>query len=130
MSEQVHIDWDEIREKAGPYPQAAYQFVRDGLAHTVRVIHGEGAPVTDAHPDHRHVTGQQLCMGLRDFAIHQYGMLARTVLDRWHIRRTDDFGRMVFAMIDAGLMRKSDQDTFEDFCGVFEFDEGFPSEPG
>jgi uncharacterized repeat protein (TIGR04138 family) len=71
------------------------------------------------------VTGPQLCLGLRDFAIQKYGMLARTVLERWGIRKTDDFGRIVFAMIEAGLMRKSDEDSESDFQGVFDFDEGF-----
>jgi uncharacterized repeat protein (TIGR04138 family) len=47
------------------------------------------------------------------------------VLERWGIHKTDDFGRIVFAMIDANLMRKSDEDAFEDFQRVFEFDEAF-----
>lgn len=128
MSEQSYIDWDAIRQNTGPYPQQAYHFVREGLAHTVRMVHGEGLPAGESAGEHRHVSGQQLCLGLRDFAIRQYGFLARTVLERWHIHRTDDFGRMVFAMIDAGLMRKSDRDALEDFVGVFDFDEAFPVE--
>jgi len=41
------------------------------------------------------------------------------------VHRTDDFGRMVFAMIDAGLLTKTPQDSFEDFRGVFDFGEAF-----
>ncbi len=43
----------------------------------------------------------------------------------WHVRRTEDFGRMVFAMIDAGCMKRSDEDSFDDFRAVFDFDEAF-----
>lgn len=110
---------------AGGFPPEAFQFVRDGLAHTVRMTHGDGA--AEPGDESRHVNGQQLCLGLKDYAVRRYGLLARTVLSRWGIQRTDDFGRIVFAMIEAGLMRKTAEDTLEDFCGVFEFDEAFGS---
>jgi len=126
VSEQMKLDWKSIRQKAGPYPQEAFQFVRDGLQHTVQKIHGQAADVPNASPGQdRHVSGQQLCLGLRDYALNRYGMLARTVLGRWGIHKTDDFGRIVFAMINANLMRKSDEDSFEDFQAVYEFDEAF-----
>ncbi len=125
VSDQALVDWKQVREKAGPFPPEAFQFVREGLAHTVRLIHGESGMVGDTEDETRHVSGQQLCMGLRDFAIVQFGGLARTVLGRWGVRRTDDFGRIVFAMIEAGLMRKTDEDTPEDFRCVYEFDEAF-----
>jgi uncharacterized repeat protein (TIGR04138 family) len=118
------IDWKSVCQKAGPYPQEAFQFVREGLQHTVKIVFGE---VKTDNAEDRHVTGQQLCLGLRDYALAKYGMLARTVLGRWGIQKTDDFGRIVFAMIDAGFMRKADSDSFEDFQGVFEFDESFAS---
>lgn len=125
MGEEVKINWKAIREKAGPYPPQAYEFIREGLAHTVSLVHGEKAAREMSEDENRHVSGQQLCFGLKDFAIKQYGMLARTVLARWGVQATDDFGRMVFAMIDAGLMRKTDEDNFDDFMGVFEFEEAF-----
>lgn len=127
MSEQA-VNWKRVRQIAGPYPDAAFKFVQDGLRHTAKVIHGEAAVIETPHgpvgPE-RHVNGAQLCLGLRDFAIQRYGMLARTVLERWGIRQTDDFGRIVFAMIEAGLMRKSDEDSFADFHAVFDFEEAF-----
>jgi len=69
------------------------------------------------------VSGQQLCLGLRDFAIKQYGLLAKTLLSRWNIKSTEDFGHIVYAMVDAGLMRKNDDDSLDDFRGVFDFDD-------
>ncbi len=124
MAEQT-IDWKRLRDVAGPYAPEAFDFVRLGLAHTARTVHGEGTLRDSTPDDRRHVTGQQLCLGLRDFAIQQYGMLARTVLNRWGVRRTDDFGRIVFAMIDLQLMRKAEQDSLEDFRAVYDFGEAF-----
>lgn len=126
MGEQASIDWKRIREKAGPYPLEAFAFVRDGLGHTSKMLHGEGAVSGPGIPTpERHVTGQQLCIGLRDYAIRRYGLLAKTVLVRWGISRTDDFGKIVYAMIEGGLMRKSDDDSFTDFEGVYDFEEAF-----
>jgi len=79
----------------------------------------------EASPGRRHVNGQQLCLGLRDFAIERFGLFAPVVFERWNIHRTDDFGRMVFAMIDARLMSRNSEDSMDDFRGVFDFDEAF-----
>ena len=76
----------------------------------------------------RHITGQQLCLGLRELAIEKYGLLAPVVLEHWRVRRTFDFGRIVFAMIEAGLMTKTHRDSLEDFQGVYDFDEAFSRE--
>ncbi len=108
------------------YPLDAFLFVQQGLDFTARRIHG--APRCDdddAEHASRHVTGQQLCLGLRDYAIKEYGLLARTVLRRWNIQRSEDFGRIVFAMVENDLMHKTDHDDLADFIDVFDFDEAF-----
>jgi uncharacterized repeat protein (TIGR04138 family) len=120
----------QIAEKAG-YTVDAFLFVQRGLDYTVRKIHGEPpahAALDDLadQPD-RHISGQQLCMGLRDFAKREYGLLAKSVLARWRVHHSEDFGRIVFAMVDAGLMHKTQEDRLEDFVGVFNFDEAFSS---
>ncbi len=119
------IDWKSIRENAGPYPIEAFAFVQEGLAHTADRVRDESVGLGIAPPDSRHVTGQQLCMGLRSFAIERYGMLAPAVLRHWSVTRTEDFGRIVYAMIEAGLMSKTPDDSFSDFCGVYDFAEAF-----
>lgn len=119
---QQEVEWKRILSSAGPYPLEAFEFVRDGLSFCARKVHGdpESLPELD-----RHVSGQQLCLGLREFAIERYGLLAPVVLEHWHVRRTDDFGRIVFTMIDAGLMSRTSDDSMEDFRGVYAFDEAF-----
>ncbi len=119
------IDWKSLRESAGPYPMEAFVFVQEGLAHTAERVREESHGLGMAPPDSRHVTGQQLCMGLRAFAIERYGMLAPAVLRHWQVTRTEDFGRIVYAMIEAGLMSKTAEDSYSDFCGVYDFAEAF-----
>ena len=120
----------QIAQETG-YAIDAFWFVQRGLAFTVKRIHGEepARVLADEYDDpdtiSRHVTGQQLCLGLRDYARREYGLLARNVLARWRIHRSEDFGRIVFAMVDGGLMHKTKDDTIDDFIDVFNFDEAF-----
>lgn len=97
------------------YAFHAYCFLFEALEHTVRKL-GE----------RRHVSGRELLTGIRDLALLQFGGLARMVLEGWGIRRTEDFGEMVFHLVDAGLMGKTESDTKEDFRDVYDFDAAFP----
>ena len=119
-----NVNWDAICRKAkeGPYPLEAYHFVQEGLGHTANMVFGESESMQDLD---RHVTGQELCIGLKDFAVDQWGMMAPVVLSCWGISRSDDFGVIVFDMIDAGLMSCRPDDVIEDFNGVFDFREVF-----
>ena len=110
------------------YPLDAFIFVQRGLDYTVRQEHGEIDNEQELDADEmqsRHVDGAALCWGLRDFAIQQYGLMARTVLKRWQIYSCKDFGCIVFAMVDAGLMHTTDDDSIDDFVRVFNFADAF-----
>ncbi len=126
------------------YPMDGFTFVQRGLEFTVNRVHGRSQPGgaggaqaeaatqpssgSEVENASMHVTGRDLCNGLRDFAIEQYGLMARTVLRRWNIQSTDDFGAIVFAMVEAGLMHKTDDDALDDFADVFDFAVAFPTE--
>ena len=115
---------DDIVEKHGVYPIEAYLFLREGLDFTVKKIHGD-----EAKPDiNRHVDGRQLSEGLRDYALHKYGFLAGTVLRRWNITCTHDFGKMVFILIVNQVLSKTDNDTEDDFRDVYDFAAAFDGE--
>ncbi|HLL88472.1 MAG TPA: Minf_1886 family protein [Tepidisphaeraceae bacterium] len=113
----------QIVEDVGLYPEDAFKFVQAGLAHTVEKLHGPGGD--EGEPPARHITGQTLCDGLRQFALEQWGMMARVVLHRWNVTSTLDFGRIVFALVDNGWMQKTDEDTLDDFKNVFDFRAAF-----
>jgi uncharacterized repeat protein (TIGR04138 family) len=114
---------EQIVLEVGLYQREAYEFIQHGLAFTAQQVHGQ----TQSEKKARHVSGQQLCEGLRDFALAQWGLLARAVLRKWGITSTLDFGRIVFALIDAQQMQKTEDDTIEDFRNVFDFRTSFDS---
>lgn len=105
------------------YPLEAFVFVQHGLDATVTATHGKSKGPDDT--TNRHITGSQLCKGLRDFAIQQYGLMAKPVLKRWKVNSCKDFGHIVFALVDAGLMHKTEEDSIHDFTDAFDFEEAF-----
>ncbi len=106
---------EELAQLSGKYPVDAFIFVREGLQYTIRKL----GKISQGGC--KHITGRQLCYGLKDYAIHKWGLLALTVLKQWNIKTTRDFGNIVFMMVDAGWMAKTDEDKIEDFDDVFDF---------
>lgn len=101
------------------YARSAYLFVFEALGYTVQRLGAQG-----------HVNGRQLSEGIRDFALEQFGGLARLVLEEWGIRKTADFGEIVFNLVNHDLMKKTDQDSKEDFADVYRFEDVFRIDAG
>ena len=51
--------------------------------------------------------------------------MAMTVMTEWGIAKTADFGNMVYNLIMAGILNKTERDSLNDFAGVFDFSEAF-----
>lgn len=120
------MDSPEFRSKirqlveADPrYHVEAYRFVREGLDYTVKEL--KKAPEGRIH----HVRGNELLQGIRCYAIDQFGPVTLSVLKKWGITRCEDFGEIVFNMVEIGLLGKTDQDDRADFSGVYSFEEAF-----
>jgi uncharacterized repeat protein (TIGR04138 family) len=120
----------ELLRQDKRYKVEAYAFVFDALryGHEVlnmgRVRSEEPVGKGQEPPAERHLTGQELCEAIRQYALEQYGYMARCVLDSWGVRNTGDFGEIVFNLIRVNEMRKTDQDRREDFDDVFDFETG------
>lgn len=95
----------------------AYAFVLESLDFTIQ--RRQKGP--------KHVGGAQLLEGLRDLAVAQFGLLARTVLTEWGVRTTDDVGQIVFHMIEEDLLQKTADDSIDDFHDVFDLEESLES---
>jgi len=108
------------------YTFDAYVFVFEGLSFAQNVLKlSTESPSTgtgEAEAAERHVSGQELCQAIRQFALQQYGYMAKSVLNSWGINTTGDFGEIVFNLIRIGQMRKTPQDRREDFEDVYDFD--------
>ena len=106
------------------YKFDAYLFVFEALNYAQSILNmgSEQPSDEDRQQTERHVTGGQLCEAIRQFALKQYGYLAHDVLTSWGIHNTDDFGQIVFNLIEIGEMRKTPEDRLEDFSNVFDFE--------
>ncbi|MFQ6104969.1 MAG: Minf_1886 family protein [Candidatus Glassbacteria bacterium] len=105
---------DEILREDKRYPEMAYRFVLEALNNIIRSL-----------PDPRHISGEELCFGCRDMAIEEFGPMARTVLEHWNIRSTEDLGEIVFNLVAKGLLSKTNEDKKEDFIDVYDFETAF-----
>lgn len=104
----------KIGARDGRFNERAYLFVLAALEYAQGRL-----------PARRHLTGGELAWACRDFALEQFGLLAATVLGYWGVRRTEDFGSIVFSLIDAGMLARQPADKIEDFNQVYEFGEAF-----
>ena len=109
----MHID--QIANEDGRFSPGAIRFVYDGLGYTARKLVDEPG----------HVSGQKLCEGLRKMALERYGRLAEVVLTSWDIKRTRDFGEIVYLMIKNEWMSAQPTDDIEDFENVYDFKAAF-----
>jgi len=109
----------EICRKDPRYDPEAYLFMRDALDYTVRTLK---KPLRGPE---RHVTAHELLEGIRPYAIAEYGPMALTVLNAWGIKTTEDFGEIVFNLVETGRLGKTDDDRKEDFRDGYAFHETF-----
>lgn len=110
---------DKMAERDSRYHRDAYFFLREALTYTQKTI-GKASK-----GELRHVTGRELLHGIREYALTQFGPMTLTVLDEWGIRATEDFGAIVFNMVEHNLLAKQETDTADEFKEAFDFDEVF-----
>ena len=72
-----------------------------------------------------HISGQDLCSGLKKLAVEKWGRLAKMVLNSYGIKKTRDFGEIVYLLIDHSWLSAQPDDTIEDFNDVFDFQKEF-----
>jgi uncharacterized repeat protein (TIGR04138 family) len=104
-----------ILDRDPRYALGAYEFVRNSVSYASEVVYATGT----------HVTGRELLEAIRRLAREQFGLMTADVLSSWGVRGTEDFGEIVFNLVDKGLLSKTDDDSREDFRGVYSFDDAF-----
>ena len=114
LGEEFRRAINEVRKKDNRYEIEAYHFIFEALNHTLSKI-----------GQRRHISGKELLEGIKDLAIKEFGYMSRIVFERWGVESTEDFGQMVFNLVDSGLMGKTDTDTIEDFKDVYDFKKVF-----
>ncbi|HNT34905.1 MAG TPA: hypothetical protein PKH07_07905 [bacterium] len=102
----------ELLSRRTIYRPEAYVFVLQGMQYTQKKLEKP-----------RHLTGQEFARSLAAFARHLYGALAKDVLAEWGIKKTIDFGHIVYDLIEMGQMSKRPEDSLEDFRDIYDFDD-------
>ena len=104
----------DVAQKYGAYKPNAYRFTLDAVGFTVHALE-----------ENRHVSGNELLDGIRRLALDRFGPMAKTVFEQWGVTRTEDFGSIVFQLVDEGLLGKTEQDKLSDFARGYDFDDAF-----
>jgi uncharacterized repeat protein (TIGR04138 family) len=110
------------RSRLRYHPQA-YLFVTEALQLTQELLGRELAEQPEE--EGAHISGRELLDGIRVLGLKQFGMLAPTVFRLWGVETTEDFGRIVFEMVERGELRKTERDSLADFLDIYTFDEAF-----
>jgi uncharacterized repeat protein (TIGR04138 family) len=122
----------QIIQKDPRYPLEAYHFVRESLAFAADCLeldyYEEISESECCDRRERHLTGQQLCEAIRQYALNQFGYMAKIVLKSWGIESTRCFGDIVYNMIHGGIMKKSEYDQRCHFDDVYQFDDVFQNQ--
>jgi uncharacterized repeat protein (TIGR04138 family) len=105
---------DRIRLRERRYDERAYLFVLAALEYSQQRLQ-----------ERRHISGPELAQGCRDLALERFGVMSRLVLAHWGINATADIGRIVFTLVDLGMLLSAPSDTLTDFENVFSFDQAF-----
>ncbi|HEX7861672.1 MAG TPA: Minf_1886 family protein [Verrucomicrobiae bacterium] len=113
---------NKMVEENPQYHRDAYLFLREALDFTQKAITKSNKKRTR---EGMHITAQELLKGIREYALAVFGPMTTTVFEEWGIKSCEDFGNMVFLMVENNLLRKTEQDRPEDFKNGFSFDEAF-----
>jgi uncharacterized repeat protein (TIGR04138 family) len=110
----------ELARKDGRFAPEAFRFLFDSLEVAIRI-----AGKAEESGTERHVTGREVLDGLRRQALDTFGPLAPEVWSAWGVHETLDWGRIVFLLVDAGLLNRQESDTIDDFRDGFDFHAAF-----
>ncbi len=114
LQKEVRGKIETIRSRDRRYHADAYLFVIDAVEAVLLEI-----------ARMRHISGSELCRGMRTLATARFGPMAKEVFNFWGVRSTEEFGNIVFNLVDAGLLLKTEHDRIEDFIDVYDFSEAF-----
>jgi len=99
-----------ICEKDARYSEDAYEFVLESLSYTQKKFKRS-----------KHVSGRELLDGIKDLLMEQFGPMTIPVLKHWGIKGTEDFGHIVFNLLESKVLSKTDEDKIDDFKNVYDF---------
>src|SRR3989338_6346055 len=92
-----------IYEKDVRYKEDAYVFVMEALAYTQK-----------KYKRTRHVKGEEMLQGMKELLLNKFGPMTIPVLEHWGIKSTEDFGNIVFNLVENRELSKTEDDSIEE----------------
>lgn len=105
---------EEICSQDKRYKPDSYEFIMQALNFTQNKLKKE-----------KHINGKELLGGIREFVVEQYGPMAKIVLKHWGLTKTEDFGNIVFNLVEKKVLSRTEQDSPDDFKAVYDFEVAF-----
>ncbi len=96
------------------YKEDAYEFLLESLSFSQKKFKRS-----------KHVSGRELLEGIKVLLMEKFGPMTLPVLKHWGIEKTEDFGNIVFNLVDKRVLTKTDEDNIENFRDVYDFDKVF-----
>ena len=114
MKSQLDHLLAEIYDSDNRYRPDAYEFVLEALNFTQKKYRRS-----------KHVTGDELLEGIKELLMERFGPMALTVLRYWRVNATEDFGNIVFNLVEKRVLSKTEEDNIEGFRNKYDFEEVF-----
>ena len=114
MNEEFSSILESIQRKDPRYKEDAYLFVMEALTFTQKKLKTP-----------KHVTGEEMLDGMRELLLEKFGPMTLAVLEYWGITSTEDFGNIVFNLVEGKVLSKTEEDDLSKFKNVYDFNEAF-----
>ena len=114
MKENFNAAVERICENDLRYKEGAYAFVMEALSFTQKKFRNP-----------RHLSGEELLDGIRELLLKKFGPMTMSVLKHWGIKSTEDFGNIVFNLVEYKVLNKTEDDSIEHFRNGYDFTEVF-----
>lgn len=114
MDEEFFSIISNICSKDSRYYPEAYEFVMEALSFSQKKFKKA-----------KHISGEELLVGIKALLLNKFGPMTMTVLNHWGVKKTDDFGNIVFNLVEYKVLAKDTHDHYESFKNAYDFDEVF-----
>jgi len=116
VSDEFEAIIEDIYERDIRYREDAYIFVMEALEFTQK-----------KYKCTKHVRGEEMLQGMKELLLNKFGPMTLTVLKHWGINNTEDFGNIVFNLVENRVLSKTEDDNIEEFRDGYDFGEVFDS---
>lgn len=114
MDEEFYSIINAICSQDHRYYPEAYTFVMEALSFSQKKFKKT-----------KHISGEELLVGIRALLLKNFGPMTLIVLKHWGIKATDDFGNIVFNLVENKILVKDIHDHYDSFKNAYDFEEVF-----